>query len=213
MPSLVVDVVSSHTPWSERVPIISLIQCLYDPHLIGRLIPVNDEPATHFYLIRRQGRVAEELLMESHRFLVANIVDEYLGRWVDRRDLIKAGSDGLESAATTFDPRMGLEFREYSAYRIGRAIAGVVAEAAAAARIRSLAFMADAAAELLQHRRSLGRKLGRVPTTEELAESVGMSPEMIIDIQKFQADDRGPVDYLEGVQDSVTKSVPFDASC
>ena len=213
LPPRIVDVVSAYVPWSERVPLISLIQFLSDPHLIGRLKLVDHEVAMHFCLIRRQGMVAEEALMETHRFLVDSIADEYLGRLVDRQDLIGAGNDGLKTAATTFDPRMGLEFREYSAYCIDRAIAGVVAEVDAAARTRSLASMADTAVELLRHRRSLRRKLGRGPTIEELAESVGMSPEMIFDIQGFQADDGGPVDYLEGLQDSVTKSMAFDASC
>ena len=213
LPPRIVDVVNAYVPWSERMPLISLIQFLSDPRLIDRLKLVDHEVAMHFCLIRRQGMIAAESLMETHRFLVDNIVDQYLVPRVERQDLVRAGNYGLKTAATTFDPRMGLEFREYSAYCIDRAIADAVAAEVEAARTRSLASTADAAVELLQHRRSLRRKLGRGPTIEELAESVGMSPEMIFDIQEFQADDRGPVDDLEKLQVSLTKSMAFDASC
>jgi len=91
-------------------------------------------------------------------------------RHVDRGELARAGVLGLVEAAARYEEGRGVPFDRFAARRIRGAILDAVRSADWAPRsVRSMSRKADSAEQ------RLASELGRVPTTEELAQTLGTS--------------------------------------
>ncbi|HVM63581.1 MAG TPA: sigma-70 family RNA polymerase sigma factor [Acidimicrobiales bacterium] len=112
--------------------------------------------------------------MSQHLELVHKMVSQITTRvpaHVRRDDLVSAGMAGLVLAARHFDPSRGVPFERYAATRVRGALIDELrssdwASRPVRARARAVASTTDA----------LTAKLGRPPTTEELADATGISP-------------------------------------
>ena len=118
-------------------------------------------------------RADEEALVRGHLPLVHYVVAEvgqHVPAYVSRDDLVSAGMAGLAQAARSFDPDRGVRFDRYAARRIR---GGVLDEL----RQRDWATRSVRAQDraVRQASEELAGRLGRSPTTTELAEHLGWS--------------------------------------
>ncbi|MCU4186936.1 sigma-70 family RNA polymerase sigma factor [Acidiferrimicrobium sp. IK] len=118
-------------------------------------------------------RSSEEELVRAHMPLVHYAVAEVAGRvprHVGRDDLISAGMIGLAQAARSFDPARGIPFGRFASTRIRGALLDELRSRDWASRsVRAKARAVAAASE------RLAAQLGRTPTSDELAEAMGMT--------------------------------------
>jgi RNA polymerase primary sigma factor len=116
---------------------------------------------------------ARKRMIEANLRLVVKIARDYIGRGIPLDDLIGEGNLGLIRAAEEFDPRFGTRFSTYASYWIKQAIRHALINTTAT--IRLPAHMVGLLTRWRRADRSLGRELGRAPSFEEIATSLGLS--------------------------------------
>ena len=120
-------------------------------------------------------------LIEQHLPLVKHIVFQvavHFPRHVDRDDLARAGALGLVEAARRYDDSRGVPFDRFAAQRIRGAILDAVRAADWAPRsVRTLARKL----EMVEQR--LASELGRVPSSVEMAEALGLTRDELARMQ------------------------------
>ncbi|MEM7342007.1 MAG: FliA/WhiG family RNA polymerase sigma factor [Actinomycetota bacterium] len=119
--------------------------------------------------------------IEANLQLVKHVVFQvavHFPRHVDREELARAGALGLVEAARRYDDSRGVPFERFAAQRIRGAILDSVRAADWAPRsVRLLARRLEATEQ------QLATQLGRVPTAEEMAETLDMSKEELTKLQ------------------------------
>src|SRR5581483_2730930 len=125
-----------------------------------------------------KGNVAaqEKLARHNVRFVVS-VAKKFQNRGVPLVDLIGEGNLGLMTAARKFDPDRGVKFISYAVWWIRQAI-----QAAIARQGRTVRVPLNRTADLNRLGRVttlLRERLGRTPTTEELVEATGLTPEAV----------------------------------
>ena len=112
-------------------------------------------------------------MIQANLRLVVKIARDYVGRGIALDDLIGEGNLGLIRAAEEFDPRFGTRFSTYASYWIKQAIRHALINTTAT--IRLPAHMVGLLTRWRRAERSLCRELGRAPTFEEIATSLGLT--------------------------------------
>jgi RNA polymerase sigma factor for flagellar operon FliA len=102
------------------------------------------------------------------RAVVSSMAHHY-PRHCDRDELVAAGTFGLVEAARRFDPSKGVPFERWAVLRIRGAVVDAVRALDFAPRA-----LRSSARDLAAVRETLERELGRTPTTEQVAERMGM---------------------------------------
>lgn len=114
--------------------------------------------------IKEQSR---QVLIDRHMPLVRSVARRYAGRGEELDDLVQVGAVGLVRASGRFDPDRGVAFATFVTPAIEGEIRRHLIDRAAAVRIpRDVARMGF---RLRRRQGELAAKLGRFPTTEELA--------------------------------------------
>jgi len=121
------------------------------------------------------GMAAREHLIMANSRLVISVAKKYVGRGVPMLDLIQEGHVGLMRAVKKFDYRRGHKFSTYATWWIRQAVTRLVADHGRTIRIP--VHMGDRINRLLRTRHRLTQELGRDPNREELAESLGVTPQ------------------------------------
>ncbi len=123
---------------------------------------------------RWRAAQATQSLTRANLRLVVSVAKKYIGRGIPLLDLIQDGNLGLLRAVNKFDPRRGFKFSTYATWWIRQSINRSIAEQARTIRIPVHLF--ESIARLLRIQRDLTQKLGRNPTTEEMALEAGYLP-------------------------------------
>ncbi len=115
----------------------------------------------------RDGKRAEQELVQSNLRLVVSVAKRYSGRGMSLLDLIQEGNLGLLRAVQKFDYTRGFKFSTYATWWIRQAIMRAIADQARTIRIP--VHMVESINRVMRTQRELTQKLGREPTPEEIA--------------------------------------------
>src|SRR5260221_2056560 len=132
--------------WSERIPL---------EHAVVR------------------GDESRRRLIQSNLRLVVSIAKKYLGSPLSFMDLVQEGNIGLMRAVEKFDYTRGNRFSTYATWWIRQAVTRAIAEQGRL--IRLPVHLSDAIGQLRRGTHQPEQALERAPTTEEIAEALGMS--------------------------------------
>ncbi len=124
-----------------------------------------------------EGEKALKRLVEANLRFVVSVAKQYQNQGLSLGDLINEGNIGLIKAAKRFDETRGFKFISYAVWWIRQSILQALAEQS---RIIRLPLNRIGALNRISKKfNELEQKLEREPTSEELAEALGMPVEDI----------------------------------
>ena len=126
---------------------------------------------------------AFEKLINHTLLLVVSATRQYLHRGLAFDDLVQESTIGLMRAVDRFDWRRGFKFSTYATWWIRQAITRAMADQARTIRIP--VHMVEVINKLARVQRQMLQDLGREPTPEELAKELDMTPEKVVEVQKY----------------------------
>jgi RNA polymerase primary sigma factor len=130
-------------------------------------LPAEEEQALG-RRIREGDQEALDRLVEANLRFVVHYAKRYRGLGLSYMDLIHEGSLGLIEAAKRFDPERNVKFISYAVWWVRQAIFHALSEHARSFRLPQK--LSGQVSRLETMRKKLEAELGRVPTTDELAE-------------------------------------------
>jgi len=156
---------------------------LFSEEKLGKGGKISTKALEELEWIAEDGRRAKNHLLEANLRLVVSLAKRYTGRGMLFLDLIQEGNLGLIRAVEKFDYTKGYKFSTYATWWIRQAITRAMADQARTIRIP--VHMVEVINKLARVQRQMLQDLGREPTPEELAKELDMTPEKVIEVQKY----------------------------
>ncbi|WP_301466679.1 RNA polymerase sigma factor [Yaniella sp.] len=169
---------------AEEVDLATRIEAgLYAEHKVQEEEYTDVRLRRDMQLVVADGRRAKNHLLEANLRLVVSLAKRYTGRGMLFLDLIQEGNLGLIRAVEKFDYTKGFKFSTYATWWIRQAITRAMADQARTIRIP--VHMVEVINKLARVQRQMLQDLGREPTPEELGTELDMTPEKVIEVQKY----------------------------
>jgi len=132
--------------------------------------PNNRRAELEQYMV--DGQSAREHLIKANTRLVVSIAKRYIGRGVPFLDLIQEGNLGLIKAVEKYEYQRGFRFSTYATWWIRQTITRAIADQGRTIRVP--VHMVDRIRQLYKTTHEIEQKLGRIPSTEEIANALGL---------------------------------------
>ena len=169
---------------AEEVDLAKRIEAgMYAEHLLDAGGITEPRESMDYKWIIHDGRIAKNHLLEANLRLVVSLAKRYTGRGMLFLDLIQEGNLGLIRAVEKFDYTKGFKFSTYATWWIRQAITRAMADQARTIRIP--VHMVEVINKLARVQRQMLQDLGREPAPEELAKELDMTPERVVEVQKY----------------------------
>ena len=156
---------------------------LFSEEKLGKGGKISPKALDELEWISIDGKRAKNHLLEANLRLVVSLAKRYTGRGMLFLDLIQEGNLGLIRAVEKFDYTKGYKFSTYATWWIRQAITRAMADQARTIRIP--VHMVEVINKLARVQRQMLQDLGREPTPEELAKELDMTPEKVVEVQKY----------------------------
>jgi RNA polymerase primary sigma factor len=151
--------------------------------LAGRSGVLGPDQSIDLERVVDDGRRAKNQLVEANLRLVVSQAKRYTGHGMLFLDLIQEGNLGLIRGVEKFDYTKGYKFSTYATWWIRQAISRAMADQARTIRIP--VHVVEVINNLARVRRQMMQDLGREPTPQELAAELDLTPERVIEVQKY----------------------------
>src|SRR5699024_10817830 len=131
------------------------------------------------YIVKSQNgdKQAREILVEKNIRLDWSVVQRFMNRGDDHDGLFQIGSIGLIKSIDKFDLSSDVRFSTYAVTMIIGEIQRFLRDDGSIKVSRSLKEMGN---KIRKHKDELTKQFGRSPTIHELAESLNLTPEVIV---------------------------------
>jgi len=166
-------------------------------------------------LIQKGDKDALKRLIEANLKFVVSYAKRYRGMGLGLLDLINEGNIGLIEAAKRFDPHRNVKFISYAVWWIRQAIINALTNYSRIYHIPQK--LSDLISQMKKKEAELKNKLGREPTREEIAKSMGISSEdledlLILEEKKISLSDRyydNEIEFGDRIKDTISPSVEY----
>lgn len=151
---------------------------------IGRIPLLSSEEEIELAKRMEMGdEEAKKKLSEANLRLTVSSAKRYSGRGMQFLDLIQEGNLGLIKAVEKFDYRKGYKFSTYATWWIRQSITRAIADQARTIRIP--VHMVETMNRVNRTSRRLLQEYGREPTPEEIAVTMNLPVERILEVSKI----------------------------
>jgi RNA polymerase primary sigma factor len=144
---------------------------------------IDEQTSRELGWIIEDGKRAKNHLLSANLFLVHKIASKHEGKGLSLMDLIQEGNLGLIRAVEVFDYTLEKPFKQVAQYFIRTSIARALK--GTPRNIRIPVHMVEVINKLARVQRQMLQDLGREPAPEELAKELDMTPEKVIEVQKY----------------------------